>query len=180
MNEIPDNDTLLNHAPVHPDTSVFFTASVIWGVVGPQRMFSDGIYNITLWGFLWGALLPVPFYLLAKRFPTSWARSIHVPVFLSGPLWLAPYNNSYYIAGLYPAVLFNVLVKRRYLGWWQKYALVLTTAFQVAIALAALVIFFSTAYHPVTLDWWGNSVPYAGVDGGGSCVIRDIPAVGHF
>ncbi|KAJ4387494.1 hypothetical protein N0V93_008086 [Gnomoniopsis smithogilvyi] len=162
-----------------PGTSVFFTASVIWGVVGPQRMFSDGIYNATLYGFLWGFLLPIPFYFLAKRFPTSWVRNIHIPVFLSGSLNLAPYNNSYFLTGLYPAVFFNVYVKKRYQQWWQKYALVLTTSFQVAIALSALIIFFSVSYHPVTIDWWGNDVSFAGADGT-SCALKAIPASGHF
>lgn len=142
-------------------------------------MFSNGIYNATLYGFLWGALLPIPFYFLAKRFPTSFVRSIHIPVFLSGALNLAPYNNSYFITGLYPAVFFNVYIKKRYQEWWQKYALVLTTSFQVALALSALIIFFSVSYHPVTIDWWGNDVSFAGIDGA-SCALKAIPAAGHF
>lgn len=143
-------------------------------------MFSEGIYGPTLYGFLWGALLPIPFYFLAKRFPTSWVRNIHIPVFLSGPLNLAPYNNSYLLSGMWPAFIFNVWIKRRYQGWWQKYALALTTAFQVGLALSALIIFFAVQYKTVNIDWWGNDVSFAGVDGGGECAIRSVPASGHF
>lgn len=143
-------------------------------------MFTDGIYNPALYGFLWGALLPIPFYFLAKRFPTSWVRNIHIPVFLSGPLNLAPYNNAYLLSGLWPAFIFNVWIKKRYQGWWQRYALVLTTAFQVAMALSALIIFFAVDYSKIiTIDWWGNDVSFAGVDGS-TCAIKAIPDSGHF
>lgn len=145
-------------------------------------MFSNGIYGSTLWGFFWGALLPIPFYFLAKRFPTSWVRNIHIPVVLSGSLWLAPYNFSYFMAGLPIAWFMNVFVKNRYTAWWSKYALTLTTGLGVGLALSALIIFFAVDYKPVYLNWWGNEVSFAGYDGGGlgSCAIKEIPAVGHF
>lgn len=131
---------------------------MIWGVVGPKRMFSEGIYGATLWGFLWGPLLVLPFYFFSKRYPTSWVKNVHVPVLLSGPLYLAPYNFSYFWTGMPFAWFFNYWVKRRYVAWWSKYALTLTTALSVGLSLSALIIFFAVAYHPVTLDWWGNDV----------------------
>ncbi|KAG8699351.1 hypothetical protein FRC08_005363, partial [Ceratobasidium sp. 394] len=46
-----------------PGTSTFFTASVIWGTLGPIKMYGpDGPYNVLLWGFLIGAVLPVIFF----------------------------------------------------------------------------------------------------------------------
>ena len=42
-----------------PSTEVFGTASIIWGVIGPKRIFSSGqIYNKLLWFFLIGAFVP--------------------------------------------------------------------------------------------------------------------------
>lgn len=143
-------------------------------------MFSDGIYHSTLYGFLIGALLPIPFYFLARRFPSSWVRQIHIPVLLSGPLMLAPYNFSYYASCLWVAGFFNVYVKRRFAGWWQKYALVMTTAFQVGLALSAIVIFFAVQFNPITLSWWGNNVPYAGVDGNDGCILKYVADGEHF
>lgn len=121
-------------------------------------MFSEGIYGPTLCGFLWGPLLVIPFYLLSRRFPTSWVSSIHVPVLLSGALYLAPYNFSYLWTGMPIAWFFNSFVKKRFPAWWSKYALTMTTAFSVGLSLSALVIFFAVSYRPVTLDWWGNDV----------------------
>lgn len=161
-------------------TSVFFTASVVWGAVGPERMFSHGTYGPTLWGFLIGAVLPVPFYFLAKRFPNSWVRQIHIPVLLSGALNLAPYNMTYLTTCIWVAWLFNVYIKKRYPGWWQKYALVLTTSLNVGVALSAIIIFFAVQYKPKNISWWGNNVPYAGVDGSDGCILKTLPDGGHF
>lgn len=43
-------------------TYTFFTSSLIWGTIGPQRMYgSKALYNSSLYGFLVGAVLPIPF-----------------------------------------------------------------------------------------------------------------------
>lgn len=57
------------------------------GAIGPKRIFGWGqIYNSLTWGFLVGAILPVPVFFLQRRFPNSWLRYIHVPVLFFGPL----------------------------------------------------------------------------------------------
>lgn len=93
---------------------------------------------------------------------------------------MVPYNFSYYAASLPFGYLFNVWIKKRHTGWWQKYALGLTTAFQIALALSAIVIFFAVEYKPKSLNWWGNEVSYAGVDGSDECILKYVPEGGHF
>ncbi|OQE03698.1 hypothetical protein PENSOL_c001G03443 [Penicillium solitum] len=163
-----------------PDTHTFFTASVIWGVIGPARIYGDhGIYHPLEWGFLAGALLPVPFYFLAKRFPDSWIRYINIPLILSGILLWAPYNFTYAWSALVVGYVFNYYVKRRYERWWQKYAYVLSSSFSCGIGIAGLVIFFAVQFHAVDINWWGNNVPYIGCDNDG-CPLLPIPEIGHF
>jgi OPT family oligopeptide transporter len=72
-----------------PGINTFFTASVLWGTLGPTRMFGAGaMYNGLLYCFLIGAVLPIPFYLLRRRFPTL--EYFHIPVMLTGGLiWYA-------------------------------------------------------------------------------------------
>ena len=58
-----------------PSAAVFFSASIIWGLVGPKRLFGpDGQYNALNWGFLIGAVAPLPFWALYKVFPNTTVR----------------------------------------------------------------------------------------------------------
>ena len=143
-----------------------------------------GQYNGLEWGFLVGLLLPIPFWYLSRKYPNSLIRYIHIPAMLYGSLNLAPYNLSYQWPCLMASWFFNYYMKRRNINWWQKYAYVLTSSFATAIALSAVVIFFSVQYVPKNINWWGNTVSYAGVDGGGStvasCALRSVPSSGTF
>jgi len=104
-----------------PATNGSFTAAVLWGTLGPKRMFGPGaIYNGLMWFFLAGALLPIPFYFLGKKWKVL--QYFHAPVFMYGAAFSrAPYN----LANIWPSVpvawLFNYYIKRRYLSWWSKY-----------------------------------------------------------
>lgn len=70
-----------------PATEVFGTASVIWGVIGPARQFSQGqiYYGLTIF-FLVGFLCPLFGWLISQKFPNSWVRyvkQVHPPYFFA-------------------------------------------------------------------------------------------------
>ncbi len=68
-----------------PNGRVFFNASIIWGVIGPQRMFNPGqIYGHMLWFFLAGALFPIAIYLGARMYPKSPIRYLSAPLIFGG------------------------------------------------------------------------------------------------
>ena len=103
-----------------PDINTFFTASVLWGTLGPKKMFtSNRIYNPLLWCFLLGALMPIPFYYLRKKWKPF--RYFYAPVFFWGGTSLSPYNLSQAWAGVPPAFVFNYYIKRNFPAWWSKY-----------------------------------------------------------
>ena len=62
---------------------IFYSASVIWGVVGPAEFFT-GRYAILYWGFAIGAILPFIPWILHKRFGSKWFpfRKIAFPILL--------------------------------------------------------------------------------------------------
>jgi hypothetical protein len=102
-------------------THTFFTSSVIWGTLGPERMYGKhGLYGPTMYGFLAGAVLPIPCYVLARwRYPKL--RQVFVPTILVGALHWAPLNLSWAIPCLYLGYIFQVYIKRRYFPWWTSY-----------------------------------------------------------
>ncbi|KAG5373339.1 Sexual differentiation process protein [Yarrowia sp. C11] len=164
-----------------PSQTTFFTASVAWGVIGPKKMFDK--YPVMKWMFLFGAGCGLFFYVLQVLVPMLmikyWSQHsdrIHYYrqkflyfnplLFIAGMLQWAPQNLTYQTGGVYIAILFNGYLKSRYLSWWRKYAYVFEAAMDTGIALSSIIIFFSVSYHPKDLDWWGNNVSGAGMDGG--------------
>ncbi|KAK0481199.1 OPT-domain-containing protein [Armillaria luteobubalina] len=147
-----------------PGENTFFTASVLWGTLGPSRMFGRGaIYSPLLWCFLIGLALPIVVFCFRDR--VEILKYFHLPVFLLGSLIWAPYN----LTNIYPAIpiayVFNVFIKERYLGWWSKYNYVLASAFTCAIAISGIIQFFAVQWHGFNISWSGNNKPFEGCDG---------------
>ena len=101
---------------------VFFTASILWGTLGPKRIWGvGGQYNITLVGFAFGFILCLATYFLRRQLPnTSWLRKIHTLVFLQGfALW-----DIFGLVFVWPAVPVALVswlyVRTRWLGFWSK------------------------------------------------------------
>ncbi len=167
MNQIPGVCT--REAPNRftcPGINTFFTAAVLWGTIGPKKVFgAGGQYTALLAGFPLGLLLPVVFYVLQKRYRVRWMRQIHPVALLYGPLNWAPYNMSYMFSAVWISWLSWIWCKNRYLGFWSKYNFVLSASFSSGIAIAAIVIFFSLQYNQVELKWWGNDITGAGCEG---------------
>jgi OPT family oligopeptide transporter len=165
-----------------PATSVFFTASVIWGTIGPTRMYrKDGPYFVLMFGVLIGAFLPFPFYLLTRRFPKSkFIRGIHIPILLYGSTNWAPYNLSHSWPAVPIAWFFQIYVRKHYIDWWKKYNYILSTAFACGIAIAAIVMFFVLQWPGVQITWWGNTVGTQGADVYPGPALLKIPDNGYW
>ncbi|KAF8213549.1 OPT oligopeptide transporter [Mycena galopus ATCC 62051] len=146
---------------VCPSTNVFATASVTWGGIGPARLFSaGGMYNPLLYGFLFGAVAPIPFYYLARRYPLSFWRYINIPVFCGG-VGAIPAASAYnYAAWALTGFIFNFIIRRRYFRWWMRYNYILSAALDAGLAISLIVIFFAVQYPRggTVLNWWGNTV----------------------
>lgn len=153
---------------------VFFNASVIWGVIGPQRQLSPGqLYNKTLYFFLVGAMLPLLTWLFLKKYPKSPVRFIHWPVFFTGTGLIPPATAFSY--GTYCAVgyVFGYIIKRRYFGWWAKYNYTLSVGLDLGLAWALLLIFIVTMSPTISVPkWWGTDVTQSNADSNGTPLIQ--------
>lgn len=88
-----------------PTARTFYSSSVIWGVIGPKRVF-DGLYPILKYCFLIGFLVAFPCILFKWYAPKRWTKYFQPTVVMGGFTIWAPYNLSYYIGGLYLAIYF--------------------------------------------------------------------------
>ncbi|KAK3323160.1 OPT oligopeptide transporter protein-domain-containing protein [Cercophora scortea] len=167
MNNIPDVCT--PEAPFRftcPNVNSFFTSAVIWGTIGPRKVFgAGGAYSLTLLGFPAGILIVLGCAYARRRFSAvSWLRQVHPVVILSGGAIWAPYNISYIWPAVPVAWLSWVYIKTRWSAFWAKYAFVFAAALTTGVAISGLVIFVIFQSHGVKFNWWGNRVSYQGCE----------------
>ncbi|KAG8220066.1 OPT oligopeptide transporter [Butyriboletus roseoflavus] len=143
-----------------PGTTTFATSSLLWGGIGPQRIFSPGaMYSPLLWFFFFGAVLPIPFYYLARRFPLSYWRYINIPVFFTGIGFMPPATGINYVSWFVVGFIFQWFMRRYHFRWWMRYNYILAAGLDAGVAVGILFIFFFLQLPKggVTLNWWGNT-----------------------
>ncbi|WRT65925.1 OPT family small oligopeptide transporter [Kwoniella shivajii] len=160
-------------------TKVFFTSSIIWGLIGPDRLFSKGsLYNPQTYALLVGAVLPIPFWFWVRKYPTSIFRNLNLPVIFSGALFIPPASGVNYSSWLLTGFIFQFWIRRRKFAWWSKYNYVLSTALDVGTALSAIAIFLFFGLTGTSVNWWGNTVyqQTADWDGDGAALYTAPPS----
>ncbi|PRP76943.1 OPT oligopeptide transporter [Planoprotostelium fungivorum] len=140
------------------NTRTFFSASVIWGLIGPAKMFGPGsIYGPILYSFVAGAILPVPVWFFLRKYPKSWLKYVHVPIILSAVVMTPPAPAGNYPTWFFIGFLFNYIIKKRHFGWWSKYSYVLSAGMDSGVAICGLLIFFSLTFFNYNMpSWWGT------------------------
>ncbi|KAF3796787.1 Oligopeptide transporter 5 [Nymphaea thermarum] len=159
-----------------PNDAVFFSASVIWGVVGPNRMFgSEGLYVKLNWWFLVGLLAPLPVWALSRAFPEKkWIRLINVPVILGATGNMPPAGAVNYWSWIIVGVVFNIVIYRRYKKWWADHTYVLSAALDIGLAFSGVVIYYALQAwlgpdDSYGVQWWGA------LNGNSNCDVASCP-----
>ncbi|KAH9818914.1 putative oligopeptide transporter [Melampsora americana] len=177
ITEIPDLCSL--NQPQHlvcRTYAQFFSSSVIYGAVGPSRLFSQtgSLYKGCLCGFLMGAILPFIPWLAAKKWPHSGWRYVHTPVILAGSFCFPALNLTYITPQFTLSLFFQGYLKRWYTLWYAKYALVLASAMPTGVTIFGLIYFFAFKMGGQKYDWAGNTIYQDGCDAKG-CTLMAAP-----
>ncbi len=138
-------------------SKVFFNASILWGVIGPKIIFTNGMYNSLLWWFLLGAILPIINFLISKKYPNSFIKYIHWPVFFNATGMIPPATAFNYGTYCIVGYIFGYVIKKKYFSWWAKYNYTLSAGLDIGLVLSALLIFFTITLSDGP-NWWGNNV----------------------
>lgn len=189
------------------DGAPLYASSLMWGLLGSERMFG-AMYPLFKWCFLIGTSIAVVFLVgqgLGPKYLPGVKEKLRVKLrprtfavldktlfpFVASLLWLnpvlviqgvqhwAPSNLAYKTPGFILSFIFMYLLPKYRLAWWEKYNYVLSAALTAGVAISALIMFFAVGYNPIKLEWWGNKVSSAGMDGR-SVAILAIPERGYF
>lgn len=142
-----------------PGDRVFFDASVIWGLVGPRRIFGSlGNYKALNWFFLIGASGPLLVWLLHKAFPSKkWIKLINLPVLLGATAVMPPATTVNFNCWIVVGAIFNFFVFRYRKKWWQRYNYVLSAALDAGVAFMGVLLYFSLTMNEKSISWWGTN-----------------------
>ncbi|OAQ84743.1 small oligopeptide transporter, OPT family [Purpureocillium lilacinum] len=159
-----------------PGGRVFFSASVIWGLIGPARMFSPGrIYSGLFIFFILGAVTPVIIYYLAKRYPKSPLKYAMAPLIFGGAAAIPPATPLNYFSWAMVGFVFQYWIKKRHFGWWSRLNFLTSCGLDLGLALATLFIFFAFTMHGVEPPkWWGNNIVSTTMDVQGTAVEMSV------
>ncbi|EAU32140.1 conserved hypothetical protein [Aspergillus terreus NIH2624] len=160
-----------------PNGRVFFNASIIWGVIGPERMFSSGqLYSSLMYCWLAGALLPVLIYVGARVFPRSRIRFLSAPIIFGGAGLIPPATPLNYLTWGIVGLIFNKFIRDRWRGWWMQYNYVLSAGLDVGLALCTILIFLALNMTKTTFpSWWGTDIASNTLDAEGTAVQIVLP-----
>nr|GMD13706.1 oligopeptide transporter 4-like [Ipomoea batatas] len=161
IDSICHQDKFSNSPWTCPGSHVFYDASVIWGLVGPKRIFGPlGDYSALNWFFLGGILGPILVWLLHKSFPSqTWIALINLPVLLGATSQMPPATSLNYTSWILVGTIFNFFVFRYRKKWWQRYNYILSAALDAGVAFMAVFLYFTVGLENKNVSWWGTNDP---------------------
>lgn len=138
---------------------VFYDASVIWGLVGPQRIFGNlGHYSKINFFFAAGAVAPLAIWLAQKAFPKQkWISLINMPVILGATSMMPPASSVNYTSWIVVAFFSGFVVFRWRPKLWERYNYILSGGLDAGTAFMSVLLFASLQSKDIEVDWWGNS-----------------------
>ncbi|KAI1263905.1 OPT family small oligopeptide transporter [Xylariaceae sp. FL1019] len=161
-----------------PGGRVFFTASIIWGLIGPARLFSgNAIYSSLQWFWLVGGVTPIITWFLARRYPKSIARYINTPLLFGGAGYIPPATVYTYLCWGTVGLTFNWFIKRKWNGWWMQYNYTTSAALDSGLIVSTVIIFFTLYLTEATPpQWYGNIGVYETLDQQGAAIKSFVAA----
>ncbi|KAE9599480.1 hypothetical protein Lal_00039507 [Lupinus albus] len=160
METIPDICQDTSSVWTCPGDTVFYDASVIWGLIAPRRIFGDlGNYEQINWFFLGGAIAPLLVWLAAKAFPQQeWIKLINMPVLIGATGMMPPATAVNYTSWVIIGFLSGFVVYRYKPEWWQRHNYVLSGALDAGLAFMGVLLYLCLGLEDISIDWWGNNL----------------------
>lgn len=160
METIPDICQDTSSVWTCPSDTVFYDASVIWGLIGPRRIFGDlGTYEQVNWFFFGGAIAPLLVWLAAKTFPQQeWIRLINMPVLIGATGMMPPATAVNYTSWIIVGFFSGFVVYRYKPEWWRRHNYVLSGALDAGLAFMGVLLYLCLGLEDVSMNWWGNDL----------------------
>ncbi|PWN27910.1 OPT-domain-containing protein [Jaminaea rosea] len=144
-----------------PQASVYYTSSIIWGVIGPRRMFNSGYYSSIYWALLVGALVPIPIFFASRRWPNSVLKVVNVPLFFTSTSLIPPAAGIVVSSWFAVGFVFQYVIRKKAFRWWSRYNFITSAAMDTGTILSSIIVFLALVLPrdgQIFLHWWGNDI----------------------
>ncbi|KAF8218300.1 OPT oligopeptide transporter protein-domain-containing protein [Mycena galopus ATCC 62051] len=146
--------------------NTFGTASIIWGLIGPNLFFSNGkVYFALVFFFLIGAACPIILWLITRRRPNTILNYLRYVLIFSALGNMPPATAINYVPWAVFGFIFQYVIRRKHFAYWTKYNYVLSASLDAGTAFGIILVFFCLQYpldgtigSTSVLKWWGNTV----------------------
>lgn len=130
-----------------------------------------------LWSLLVGAIAPIPFYLLSRRYPRSYWRYINMPVFFGGLAAIPPASGINFASWALTGCIFNFFIRRFHFRWWMRFNYILSAGLDAGVALCLIVMFFAVELPKggFSVNWVGNTIWQNTADANGLPLLSLAP-----
>ncbi|KAJ3354464.1 mannosyltransferase [Entophlyctis luteolus] len=139
------------YARIGSSLNITSPAGAIWGGIGSAEFFGSGsAYSFCFWGFAIGLVAPIIPYILHSWFPKVGWHLVNVPL-ISWMFEQVGSVRSDLITPLLVGWFVNGFIKKRWFLWWQRFAFVMSSAFDfgsgVGIVLCLLVYLIAPSFR---------------------------------
>ncbi|KAK4842834.1 hypothetical protein QYF36_000639 [Acer negundo] len=163
-----------------PSDHVFYDASIIWGLIGPRKIFGDlGHYSAINWFFLAGAIAPVLVWLAHKAYPNKpWIKLIIMPVLLGATVDMPPATAVNYMSWILIGFASGFIAYRYHREWWKRHNYVLSGALDAGLAFMGVLLYLCLGMEHISLNWWkshSDGCPLASCPTEPGVVVKGCP-----
>ncbi|ESR54117.1 hypothetical protein CICLE_v10023765mg, partial [Citrus x clementina] len=154
-----------------PGMNYTYAASIVWGAIGPQRIyFPNGQYSKQFYFFLIGLISPLIIWGASKFLPEKeWIKNINISNLFGGTSSLPVYGVANFWSWTIVRILYNLVVYRNYKDWWASYNYVLAYGLDMRVAFLSLLTSLTLGLNGIYgVDWWG-------LDIGDHCPLAQCP-----
>jgi len=134
--------------------------AISWGALGPQMFGAGGTYVSIPLSLAVGLVLPIPFWLLHRKYPKAGWDWVITPIIAQYSAWLTVGVNTGITIRVIIGIYSQYWVRIKYPRWFTKYNYIVSGAIdggtQVMIFLLSFAVFGAAGTAHNFPTWWGN------------------------
>ncbi|KAG5931065.1 hypothetical protein E4U60_006517 [Claviceps pazoutovae] len=114
-------------------------------------------------------------YLIARRYPKTVLRYLITPALFGAAGMIPPATLYFLFQWVIVGLVFNLVIRRMFFGWWSRYTYALSGALDIGTAFCTVLIGLGLGLSETNMpDWWGTLVWQNTLDFNSTAVTKEF------